>query len=73
MAGDDCSLFFDLEELTEKQQADHLSNIELTAMLQVALACVGHDRDHLALYEEYQQPVWRDTLQRYHDFFSSGA
>ena len=37
MAGDDCSLFFDLDDLTEKQQADHLSNIELTAMLQVAL------------------------------------
>lgn len=70
MAGDDCSLFFDLEELTEKQQADHLSNIELTAMLQVALACVGHDRDHLALYEEYQEPGWQKMLQRYHDFFS---
>ena len=70
MAGDDCSLFFDLEELTEKQQADHLSNIELTAMLQVALACVGHDRDHLALYEEYQEPGWQKLLQRYHDFFS---
>ena len=70
MAGDDCSLFFDLEQLTEKQQADHLSNIELTAMLQVALACVGHERDHLALYEEYQQPGWQDTLQRYHDFFT---
>ena len=39
-------------------------------MLQVALACVGHERDHLALYEEYQQPGWQDTLQRYHDFFS---
>lgn len=25
MAGDDCSLFFDLDDLTEKQQADHLS------------------------------------------------
>jgi len=70
MAGDDCSLFFDLEELTEKQQADHLSNIELTAMLQVALACIGHDKDHLALYDEYQAPGWKDTLHRYHDFFS---
>lgn len=69
MAGDDCSLFFDLEELTEKQQADHLSNIELTAMLQVALACVGHDRDHLALYDEYLEPGWQKMLQRYHNFF----
>lgn len=69
MAGDDCSLFFDIEELTEKQQADHLSNIELTAMLQVALACIGHGRDHLALYDEYQKPGWQKMLQRYHDFF----
>jgi glutathione synthase/RimK-type ligase-like ATP-grasp enzyme len=69
MAGDDCSLFFDLEDLTEKQQADHLSNIELTAMLQVALACVGHCRDHLALYDEYQKPGWQEMLRRYHDFF----
>ena len=36
MAGDDCSLYFDLDKLTPKQHADHVSNIELTAMLQVA-------------------------------------
>jgi hypothetical protein len=69
MAGDDCSLFFDLDELTEKQQADHLSNIELTAMLQVALACVGHSSDHIALYEENLEPDWSQTLARYHQFF----
>ena len=61
MAGDDCSLFFDLDDLTEKQQADHLSNIELTAMLQVALACIGHGKDHLALYEEFLEPGWQET------------
>ena len=70
MAGDDCSLFFDLDDLTEKQQADHLSNIELTAMLQVALACIGHGKDHLALYEEFLEPGWQETLQRYHGLFS---
>ena len=70
MAGDDCSLFFDLDDLTEKQQADHLSNIELTAMLQVALACIGHGKDHLALYEEFLEPGWQEILQRYHDLFS---
>lgn len=70
MAGDDCSLFFDLDNLTEKQEADHLSNIELTAMLQVALACVGHEHDHLALYDEYKAPGWRETLIKYHEFFT---
>ena len=73
MAGDDCSLFFDLENLTEKQRADHHSNVELTAMLQVALICIGHDKDHLALYEEYQEPRWQDTLHRYQDFFKQMA
>ena len=73
MAGDDCSLFFDLDSLTEKQRADHLSNIELTAMLQVALACIGHPEDHLALYDAYQKPEWQETLKRYHNFFTSMA
>lgn len=70
MAGDDCSLFFDLDELTPKQQQDHRDNIELTAMLQVALACIGHGADHLALYEQYQNPDLQRTLLRYHDFFN---
>jgi glutathione synthase/RimK-type ligase-like ATP-grasp enzyme len=71
MAGDDCSLHFDLNELTEKQQADHESNIELTAMLQVALSCIGHKEDHLGLYDEFLKPEWYKTLERYHGFFSS--
>ncbi len=70
MAGDDCSLFYDLAELTEKQQADHLSNVELTAMLQVALIAIGHGQDHVALYEDYRAPGWQDALARYHDFFT---
>jgi len=70
MAGDDCSLHFDLDKLTEKQQADHLSNIELTAMLQVALAGIGHSGDYLALYDEYQAPEWQACLARYHAMFS---
>ena len=69
MAGDDCSLHFDLDDLSDKQQADHLSNIELTAMLQVALACIGHDNDHLALYDENLKPEWQETLKTYHVFF----
>lgn len=69
MAGDDCSLFYDLNELTEKQQADHESNVELTAMLQVALSCIGHGGDHLALYDEYRKPELQQVLIRYHGFF----
>jgi len=69
MAGDDCSLHFDLEDLTEKQHADHLSNVELTAMLQVALACIGNERDYLALYDTYKAQEWQECLARYHNFF----
>ena len=70
MAGDDCSLHFDLDNLTEKQQADHLSSIEITAMLQVALTCVGHSSDHLAIYDEFRKPAWQQVLDRYHNFFT---
>tara|TARA_B100000886_G_C20403810_1_gene483787 strand:+ start:310 stop:1632 length:1323 start_codon:yes stop_codon:yes gene_type:complete len=69
MAGDDCSLFFDLENLTEKQKEDHLTNVELTAMLQIALTCIGNSRDHLAVYEAYKDPEWNKILLRYHDFY----
>ena len=69
MAGDDCSLFFDLENLTEKQKADHLSNVELTAMLQIALACIGNSNDYLAVYDEYKNPLWNKTLRQYLDFY----
>ena len=61
--------FFDLENLTEKQKADHLSNVELTAMLQIALACIGNSNDHLAVYDEYESPLWNKTLRKYLDFY----
>ena len=69
MAGDDCSLFFDLENLTEKQKEDHLSNVELTSMLQIALTCIGNSHDHLAVYDAYKSPEWNGTLIRYHNFY----
>ena len=62
MAGDDCALHFDLDKLTPKQQADHTSNIELTAMLQVALLYIGKSDDHLALYREFQDAPWAEVL-----------
>lgn len=70
MAGDDCSLHFDLDDLTEKQRADHESNVELTGMLQVGLACIGHGHDHLALYDAFQASSWQATLRRYHRMFT---
>ncbi len=69
MAGDDCSLYFDLDALTPKQQADHVSNVELTAMLQVAHLYIGKPTDHVAMFDEFQCSPWRELLAFYHDAF----
>ncbi|NIP16569.1 MAG: hypothetical protein GWM88_18195 [Pseudomonadales bacterium] len=71
MAGDDCSLHFDLNTLTAKQLADHLSNIELTAMLQVALLYIGKPVDHVAMFDAFQRSPWRETLDFYRRAFAT--
>lgn len=73
MAGDDCSLFFDLNNLTEKQMADHLANVELTAMLQIALIALGKRSDFVGLYEQFRQEPWAGMVERYHrNFLDAG-
>ena len=71
MAGDDCSLHFNLEDLTPKQQADHLSNQILTAMLQVALNYMGKAEDQICLYDTFNESPWRDALDRYRAMFQA--
>ena len=70
MAGDDCSLYFDLDKLTPKQHADHVSNIELTAMLQVAHLYMGKPADHVAMFNEFQAEPWQGALRFYHQCFA---
>ena len=65
MGADDCSLFFDLETLTEKQQLDHRANIALTSAMQVALIALGKPIDHVAMFEEFKQAPWAALLERY--------
>jgi hypothetical protein len=73
MGADDCSLFFDLRTLTEKQQADHLANIALTAALQVALIALGKSIDHVAMFDAFETPPWPRVLQRYRrQFLAAG-
>jgi len=69
MAGDDCSLHFDLSTLTPKQAADHASNQVLTAMLQVALLYIAKPTDEVCLYDTFQQPRWREALAAYRQRF----
>jgi len=69
MAGDDCSLHFDLKDLTPGQQADHEANQALTGMLQVALTGIGKAEDYVALYDRFTEAPWAGALARYHDAF----
>lgn len=70
MAGDDCSLHFDLTDLTPKQAEDHFSNQVLTGMLQVALVFIAKTDDHVCLYDTFDTAPWRDHLESYHAMFS---
>ena len=65
MGADDCSLFFDLDTLTEKQQIDHRANIALTSALQVALIALGKPIDWVAMFEEFKAQPWAGLLERY--------
>jgi hypothetical protein len=69
MGGDDCSLFFDLETLTQKQQLDHRANIALTSALQVALIALGKPIDWVAMFEEFKADPWPALLERYRRHF----
>ncbi len=71
MAGDDCSLHFDLAQLTPKQQADHRANQDLTAMLQVAHLYIGKPTDEVALFDGFEEARWQKTLNRYHAAFEA--
>ncbi len=69
MGADDCSLFFDLDKLTEKQQLDHRANIALTSALQVALIALGKPTDWVAMFEEFRADPWAGLLERYRRHF----
>lgn len=69
MAGDDLSLFFDLETLTPKQQADHDSNVVLTGLLHGALIGIGKKSDHIALFEAAGEEPWKGMLEFYFHAF----
>lgn len=71
MAGDDCSLHHDLDQLTSKQQIDHAENQMLTAALQLALMGIGKPGDQVALVDQFQQADWQSLLRHYHAMFDA--
>ncbi len=73
MGADDCSLFFDLEALTQNSSIDHLANIALTSALQVALIALGKPIDYVAMFEKFRDAPWAGLLQRYRRQFLAPA
>jgi hypothetical protein len=69
MAGDDCSLHHDMDQLTARQQVDHAENQMLTAALQVALTGLGKPGDEVALVDQFQQSEWQSLLSHYRQLF----
>ena len=65
MCGDDCELFFERDELNEKQQAEDRENRDLTSLLQVALMYMGKPADHVALFDTFLKPPWADLLKTF--------
>jgi hypothetical protein len=66
MAADDLPLHFDMDELTEKQKADHYEQNQLLAMLQSALLSISKPADWVALFDAFSRPPWNGFLRRQH-------
>lgn len=68
MCGDDCELFFERDQLNEKQQTEDRENRDLTSLLQVALLYMGKPADHVALFDSFRNPPWADLLKTFNRF-----
>lgn len=71
MAADDLPLHFDMEDLTEKQLADHYDQNRLIAMLQMALLSISKPEDYVAVFEEFTAPPWDGFLKQHHHMMTS--
>ncbi len=66
MAADDLPLHFNMDELTEKQKADHYEQNQLLAMLQSALLSISKPADYVALFDAFSRPPWDAFLRNQH-------
>jgi len=65
ICADECLLHFAEAQLTPKQRADHESNKDLIAFLQVASIAMSKPGDRVALYDRFADEPWRSALERY--------
>ena len=66
MAADDLPLHFNMDELTEKQKADHYEQNQLLAMLQSSLLSISKPEDYVALFDAFSRAPWDGFLKRQH-------
>lgn len=71
MSGDDIPMYFDMDNLTPKQQADHQVNVDLLGHQQVSLLAISKPEDYVAAYEDFRQPPYARLLERFHGLQSS--
>lgn len=71
MSGDDIPMYFDMDNLTPKQQADHQVNVDLLGHQQVSLMAISKPEDYVAVYEDFKQPPYTGLLERFHALQSS--
>ncbi len=65
ICADECLLHFKEDQLTPKQRADHESNKDLIAFLQVASIAMSKPGDRVALYDRFAEEPWKSALHRY--------
>jgi hypothetical protein len=66
LSSDDVPLYFDMANLTPKQQADHMEMCVLVSMLQTCLFAISKPEDYIAVFDGIEQQPFKDILKRYH-------
>jgi|TARA_B100002003_G_scaffold251529_1_gene295642 glutathione synthase/RimK-type ligase-like ATP-grasp enzyme len=70
MSADDIPLYFDMDDLTDKQKADQFEQNQLMAMLQVSLLSISKPEDYVGMFDAFTEPPWQNFLVRHHELMS---
>ena len=65
LSSDDVPLYFDMNNLTPKQQADHYEMCTLVSMLQVCLMGISKPEDYIAMFGGVEAEPFKTLLHRY--------
>ena len=70
MSADDIPMFYDMQNLTEKQKADHDENVRLLGHQQVSLMAISKRQDYVGMYDDFKSAPFDKILNRYHALLS---